>query len=138
MDISYKVHGHRLVFKAEGEIGMFTVSKFNTVFAQALQETGAYAVVIDLSDVHLMDSCGLGALASAYKLIQANNGYIFLCGLRAGVMELLYITKMERCFKLFRTLQEALAAPDPETIQPQALEGQEVAVQPSLKPAPVH
>ncbi len=109
--IDYRIENNRLVVDLSGELGMFTVSKFNEVFATALEETSIYAVVIDMAKLDIMDSCGLGALVSALKMVTARGGFIHLARMKAGIVELLYLTKLEKRFRLFSSLEDALDAP---------------------------
>lgn len=109
--IDYRIQNDRLVMELSGELGMFSVSKFNEVFATALEETSTVEVVMDLQKLDVMDSCGLGALVSALKMVSTRGGFIHLARMKAGIMELLYLTKLEKRFRLFSTLEEALVAP---------------------------
>lgn len=113
MDVTYQLSQGRLLFKVNGEMTMFTVSAFNEAFATATEQSDVYDIVIDCAGVTLMDSCGLGALVAALKHSQNHGGFIHLVALRAGILEILYMTKLERRFRLFKTLDEAMNAPAP-------------------------
>lgn len=115
--IDYRLENNRLVVELSGELGMFTVSKFNEVFSLALEETGTYAVVIDMAHLDIMDSCGLGALVSALKMVTSRGGFIHLARMKAGIVELLYLTKLEKRFRLFTTMDEALTAPPMQPLE---------------------
>ena len=62
---------------------------------------GAKAVVIDLTDVGLVDSCGLSLLISLKKSVDAENVRFALCGLAPVILRLFEITKLDRAFAIF-------------------------------------
>jgi anti-sigma B factor antagonist len=81
-------------------------------FREALLEAvgrGVKRLLIDLSSVSIMDSTGLGALASAVKAI-GPEGTVALAGVRQGVAILLKLTRMETVFRVFATEAEAVEA----------------------------
>lgn len=66
-------------------------------------------VVVDLSGVEFMDSTGLGVFVSLLKLM-SKEGRIAVTGARPGVRKLIEVTRLDRLFPLYATLDEAEAA----------------------------
>jgi anti-anti-sigma factor len=62
---------------------------------------GAKAIVLDLTDVGLVDSCGLSLLISLKKAVDAENVRFALCGLTPVIQRLFEITKLDRAFQIF-------------------------------------
>lgn len=68
-------------------------------------------LIIDLSDVDFCDSSGLSALLIAERQMRDNGGSVALVGLRKKVLNLLKISQLDRVFKIYSTVPEALKAP---------------------------
>ncbi len=71
---------------------------------------GARYVVIDLSNVGFVDSQGLGALISAYKVLRQDGGAVVLADISSPVEAILRITRLIRVFDVYPTVNEALEA----------------------------
>jgi anti-sigma B factor antagonist len=72
-------------------------------------EQGQKKIVLDLSNVGFLDSSGLGAVVAVLKHL-GQQGCLYLCGVTPAVMAVLRLTRMDRVFKMFPTLEAALAA----------------------------
>lgn len=75
-----------------------------------LYESGSKALIIDLNDVHFIDSSGLGALVSGYKNASTHQGSIKLSALQSQVKSMFELTRLQRVFEIYQTVDEALAA----------------------------
>ena len=64
-------------------------------------------VVLDLTCVMFMDSSGLGALISSLKHLNSQ-GSIILIGLQPNVKGLMTLTRMDRLFPQYESLEEAV------------------------------
>jgi len=72
-------------------------------------EAGAKRLVLNLSDVHFIDSSGLGALLSGYKNANLRQGSLVLVGLQSRVQSMFELTRLHRVFEIYPTLTEALS-----------------------------
>ncbi len=73
---------------------------------------GSHHMILDLSQIHFIDSSGLGVIVSLLKLT-AGKGDISLCAIQEPVMSLFKMTRMDRIFHLYPSLAKALAAITP-------------------------
>ncbi len=73
-----------------------------------LFELGTKDLVIDLNDVHFIDSSGLGALVSGFKNASARQGSIKLSALQSQVKSMFELTRLHRVFDIYQTADEAL------------------------------
>ena len=64
----------------------------------ALLATGNNLVLLDMTDVHSIDSSGLSALIIALKMLRTAGGDLYLCSIAAPVRDLLNVTQMDRLF----------------------------------------
>ncbi|MDX2096172.1 MAG: STAS domain-containing protein [Leptolyngbyaceae cyanobacterium bins.59] len=69
---------------------------------QTSLEDGDRIFLIDLSDVLLMDSTGLGCLVNALEKVQTANGQLYLCSLKGQAAMLFELANMGTVFQVFR------------------------------------
>lgn len=73
-----------------------------------LFDSGAKDLVIDLKEIHFIDSSGLGALVSGYKNASIIHGSLKLSGLQTQVKSMFELTRLHRVFDIFTTVDDAL------------------------------
>lgn len=76
---------------------------------RAATDGGHDRVVLDLSTVEFIDSSGLGAIVAAMKQLGGGRR-LDLAGLSPMVDKVFRLTRMDTVFKLYPTLDEAMAA----------------------------
>jgi anti-anti-sigma factor len=67
-------------------------------------------LILNLSNVHWMDSTALATLVAARRQLAENRGRLRLCCLNPRVRSLIEITQLNRVFEIFGTEEEAAAA----------------------------
>jgi len=70
--------------------------------------SGAKDLIIDLKEIHFIDSSGLGALVSGYKNASTLHGSLKLSNLQFQVKSMFELTRLHRVFDIFTTVDEAL------------------------------
>jgi len=88
-----------------------SVADFKGQLVAWIQE-GNYRILLDLSQIDFIDSSGLGAIVSLWKLL-SGKGDICLCGIREPVMSLFKLTRMDRIFRIYSSSVEAVEAMKP-------------------------
>jgi len=73
-----------------------------------LVRIGSRKMVIDLGEVELMDSRGLGILVAAFTSLKNVNGELKLARITNKIQSLLVITQLSTVFKTFGSVDEAL------------------------------
>ncbi|HEX4809110.1 MAG TPA: STAS domain-containing protein [Bryobacteraceae bacterium] len=76
-------------------------------------EAGETKIVLDLAELSFMDSSGLGALVSVLKMI-GKRGDLTIAGTQATVQTLFRLTRMDKVFRSFPTVSEAVQALTPQ------------------------
>lgn len=72
---------------------------------------GVEPIVVDLSEVDFIDSAGLGALVNAHKRVRLLQGsLVTVCPPQSRASHLIRITGLTRVFRVFDTVEQALAA----------------------------
>lgn len=77
---------------------------------RSVAPTRVWKIAIDLSEVTLLASMGLGMLVSLHKACAQNGGKLVICGLRGDLLTLLKITHLERVLKIVPDLDAAKKA----------------------------
>ena len=72
-------------------------------------EAGKTKLVLDMSALTFMDSSGLGSLVSVLKMI-GKRGDMYLAGPQEPIQSLFRLTRMDKVFRSFSTVDEAVAA----------------------------
>jgi anti-sigma B factor antagonist len=75
----------------------------------ALIDAGLDRIVINMKQVELLDSTGLGAIVTCRKKL-GPRGSIVLCEVDARVLGVLKLTRLDRVFKIYPTEDAATAA----------------------------
>lgn len=79
---------------ASGEIDIYTAPKLKDALLR-LTEKSNQTIMVDLKDVHYMDSTGLGVFISAIKSTKENNSHLKLINLQERVFRLFSITGLD-------------------------------------------
>ena len=69
---------------------------------------GKKKIVLDMKNVTMIDSSGLGALVAAYSSAKSGGAAIRLCNLGAHFNQLLQITKLLTVFEVSKTQEDAI------------------------------
>ena len=68
---------------------------------QALSSVGVRSLILNLTKISEIDSCGIGELVGAYTSMTRRGGQVRLLGLNRRVHSLLSITKLLTLFEIF-------------------------------------
>jgi len=71
-------------------------------------------LVLDLSQLHFVDSSGLGAMLSCLRQLSAKGGDLKLCAMSKQVRALFELVRMHRIFEIYTTKEEAVHAFQPQ------------------------
>lgn len=89
-------HGELMVLALEGELDIYTVGAFRQESEKI--DPGAAQVVVDLTDVTLLDSSGLGALVSLLNRARAADGLLGIVCPQRHLRRVFEITGLRRAF----------------------------------------
>ncbi len=65
------------IIRVKGEIDVYTCTQLNTHLQAVIQE-GARAIVLNLENIHYIDSTGLGTIAHAAREVHLDGGRILV------------------------------------------------------------
>jgi anti-sigma B factor antagonist len=96
-------------FNLSGELDHATAPDLREPLEGAI-DSGARAVLVDLSDCTFIDSTGLSVLVHAHSRLLDDGGKLEVCCPGPQVRRLLEITGVDRSFGVHQTRDEALSA----------------------------
>jgi anti-sigma B factor antagonist len=97
-----------LVISLSGKIlGDSETCQLNDVIKTALNKQKNY-IVLDLNNVEWMGSVGFGSITSGLLLARQSGGDLRLTRINRKVGRLLTITKLDRVFQIYRTVNEGI------------------------------
>ncbi len=98
-----------------GDVHILAVTKerMNAAVSLALKESLVALLpqnkfVVDLSEVALIDSGGLGGLVSILKATNAGDAQLVIFGLQKPVRVMFELTRMHKLFEIYNDLDECL------------------------------
>lgn len=106
--ISTSTRGERAVVHVGGEIDVYTAPALRDKLDEQI-ESGAHDLVVDLQNVTFMDSTGLGVLVGRLKLVRTHDGSLSLVCSNDRVLKVFAITGLDKVFRIYPTVEQALA-----------------------------
>lgn len=89
--------GDETVFKIEGTLDAVTAPELRSVIDELVSESRK-SVTLDLSDLRLIDSSGVGVIVSLFKRVRANGGQVRIVGLRDQPRAIFRLLRLDRVF----------------------------------------
>src|SRR5215471_14634823 len=86
------------VLSLRGELDALSCPELRPVL-DSLAEDGR-RVTVDLSELRLIDSSGVGAMVSLYKRVRANGGEVRFVGVTAQPLVIFKLLRLDRAFEL--------------------------------------
>jgi anti-sigma B factor antagonist len=90
---------HGVTLRIEGDLDAFTAPELRPVLDQLAAEK-VTRVVVDLSELRLIDSSGVGVIVSLYKRVRANEGDMSISGLNGQPLAIFKLLNLDRVFSL--------------------------------------
>ena len=105
-------HGASVVASVEGELDVTSSQRFDDCLAEAAATSDR--VILDLSAVDFMDTTALAVIVGHWRRQVEAGGLFFLAGARYRYTKALWITGLADRLPMYNTVDEALAAAQPE------------------------
>jgi len=109
LEIERRQEGPATVVKLSGHISASEAEELSSYFNDLIEQ-GADLVVIDLKDVEIITSDGLGVLIRTRKALTESGGKLYLCGIHGNVLEVFQMTRLDKIFAVYDTPDSALTA----------------------------
>lgn len=95
------------IFEIHGEIDAEHAAALKKAL-QPVKQEDKQKVILDLAQVHFIDSTGLGILISLMRHLKEQEGQLVLCGLSSEVSSIFEMTRLFRVFDVSSNLEQAL------------------------------
>ena len=99
--------GGVVVLTLKGGLDAMTAGPFKPQLV-AIADAEPGRVVVDLAEMTLIDSTGVGVLISLFKRVRAQNGHVYFAGLKAQPKEVFRLLRLDRSLDLYPTVAEAI------------------------------
>ena len=111
MTVQTTFHGEVAEIILNGKLlgGSATSDGFRDTVQQLL-EGGTKHFVLNLADVHRVNSSGLGLLISIHTSIKQNSGKLALAETNESMEGIMVMTKLDSIFTTYSSVEEAVAA----------------------------
>jgi anti-anti-sigma factor len=107
MQIKQREKDGVVICSIEGEVNIDTVADVKIAFKELVQK-GARKVLLDFAYLDYIDSAGLASLIDLVKGLKAIQGNVLLANLSPKVRSLFGITKLEKMFRIYDSVDKAL------------------------------
>jgi anti-sigma B factor antagonist len=107
IDVENKDDG--AILHLEGKIIGDGVAKFKNALEEQI-DNGVRWIILDLSDVPLMDSSALGTIIMVFLKLKERKGKLVLLYAQENIINILNITKLNSLFEVYDNMQTALNA----------------------------
>jgi anti-sigma B factor antagonist len=103
MNYSRTDDGSSTLFKVGGELDALTSPELRPVLDGLASGSAERDVTVDLSELRLIDSMGVGALIALYKQVRANGGAVRFIGVAAQPRVIFEVLGLDLVFGLQRS-----------------------------------
>lgn len=106
LSLSPEVRGDATIIRAEGDLDVYTAPRLKEAIDQATLQNSR--LVVDLTDVHFIDSTALGVLVATHQKAKENHGDFRLVIEDPFLLRIFRITGFDGVFSVFAHVDDAL------------------------------
>lgn len=108
MQILFTTQERNLIVKIEGEVDYHTSVELRERVDREYQRRRALNIIFDFSQIHFMDSSGIGVLMGRYRNVMILGGNVALYGVGDQVDRVLALSGIYKIIKNYDTIDEAI------------------------------
>ena len=99
MNYSRTDDGDATTLRIRGELDALSAGELRPLLDKVVEDQRR-DVTVDLSELRLVDSSGIGALVSLYKRVRAGGGRLLFCGVTAQPLVIFKLLRLDVVFEL--------------------------------------
>lgn len=103
----FKTMKNSLVVCLSGELDQYAAADLKGKIDLEIQSSPKKNLIIDLSDVTLMDSSGIGLIVGRYKVIHSLGGRLVISGANPSVEKMIALSGIKKIIPSFKDADEA-------------------------------
>ena len=107
MDINVKRDGARSIIYVSGDIDLYTSPQLRDTVLDLLGNRGQDRVIVNLKDVHYIDSSGIASLVEGLQEAKKRQARFVLVGLNEAPRHVLELTRLLNVFEVAPSEEEA-------------------------------
>ncbi len=107
MDINVKRDGARSIVYVSGDIDLYTSPQLRETVLDLLQKRAQERVIVNLKDVHYIDSSGIASLVEGLQEAKKAKARFVLVGLNEAPRHVLELTRLLNVFEVAANEEEA-------------------------------
>jgi anti-sigma B factor antagonist len=109
MPLLVRKHGDTFIFAIHGRLAVGDpVDEFRAKWTDALADGSARNIVVNLANVTMVDSSGIGTIIRCHSAVAKHGGKMKIVGANQSVREAFKITRLDKVFEFHDTEQSAL------------------------------
>lgn len=108
LDINLELKQNILLVRLKGELDHHTSDRVREQVSEAIEKHGIRHLVLNLENLHFMDSSGLGVILGRYKQIKQLNGEMIICSVTPAVERLFNMSGLFKIIRIEETEEFAL------------------------------
>lgn len=97
-----------LLIRLKGELDHHTADQLRQQADSAMEKHDIKHIVLNLEELHFMDSSGLGVILGRYKKVKKNNGEMIICAISPAVKRLFEMSGLYKILKVAHSEKNAL------------------------------
>lgn len=97
-----------LLIRLKGELDHHTAEQLRQQVESAIEKHNIQHIILNLEELHFMDSSGLGVILGRYKQIQKKKGEMIICAISPAVKRLFELSGLFKIMKVERSEKNAL------------------------------
>ena len=97
-----------LLIRLKGDLDHHTAEQLRQQAEKTIEKHSIQHIVLNLEELHFMDSSGLGVILGRYKQIQKNQGEMIICAISPAVKRLFEMSGLFKIMKLEQSEKNAL------------------------------
>ncbi len=108
MEIDINIVENFLVVNLYGEIDHHNASIIREKIDAKLEETKLKKLIFNFKEINFMDSSGIGMVIGRYRMLQSQNGVVFVTNLSKEVYRIFDISGLFKIIKGYETVYQCI------------------------------
>ena len=97
-----------LIVKLEGELDHHHAGEIRDSLDKQLEDPSIRHLILDLSNLHFMDSSGIGVFIGRYKTINKRGGQVCITHVNPQLGRILEVSGLYKILKVYDTIEKAI------------------------------
>jgi len=108
LHIDLEVKGNVLCVRLQGELDHHTAGELKKQITEKLEQHQIRHILLNLAELHFMDSSGLGVILGRYNQVKMNEGEMVVCAISKTVEKMFDLSGLFKIIRLEVSEENAL------------------------------